>query len=498
MAEMIVGQFVHYFLNKEAPNIQVALGDQTFDARELYNKAFIVTDSGEFEVPLEEGLVELRYNVSRTQKSGQFKKHSLLFVAANRVVGSPRDITDLVGASSFQSADGKPYILTAQVFGDFLDDAVDDSRTKLQLSPEDIGAIVKAVGQIILRQENENRDKINERKAATVSKIISINPMLRIGLSGETIGQYASTKPNNWDEVRFIQDLSVKKHRIEKGWFGSIDRFIEEKGLDGSKYQDVFDNLDDIRKNSLAQYVLHRQKVIDVTDKFREIDDDGKYKKEDVMHDLIMRRNKDTTELGILDLNLWMIDDRLSFVSYVSSDRATKGAGRPKGSKIPDLVFYDDGMILGEKSGSHTLLVEFKKPDRDDYSFGRSGYDPVQQVIDTAQYVRDKEEIVDLQGKTHPLKPDIPMYAYIIADIKPSLRDVLRKHDFNRNWDSSGFYKYQNAFKVFIEVISYDKMIHDARVRNLTFFEILMGDLTVPAEDPTEKQSAEEVDTEEA
>ncbi|WP_018146727.1 ATP-binding protein [Henriciella marina] len=479
-SSLIVSQFVSYFLENKAPSIEIDFDGTTYRGRDLYTKTFTFSQSGKISVELGGENVELDYNISRVTKGRQFKHHSLFMTAANRIVGSARNITEKVGAPHFQSADGSPYVLIAQVSGEYLDDHVDDSRTKLTISPEEIGSIVKAIGEVILQNERDEEAKIRARKARAVTSIISINPMLRIGLRGHSIAEYVSTKPNGWDEVRFVEDLSVSKHRVEKGWYKKINSFIDSHQIENKDYEAIFDNLDDIRKNSLAQYVLHRQKIIEVTDKIRGLDDVGKFKKEDVMHEIIMRRHSDTTELGVLDLNLWLIDDRLSFVSYVSSDRVTTGKGRPKGSKIADLVFYEDGLVLGEKSGSHTLIVEFKRPGRDDYAFGRKGFDPIQQVLDTAEFIRNQGEIVDLDGKSHQLRGNAPIHAFVIDDLKPSMKALLKKHDFSHTWDETGFYRYQSAYNVFIEVISYEKMIFDAKLRNATFFELLMGDLVLP------------------
>lgn len=495
IVERIVSHFVPYFLNNAAPEIQVTINGVQHDAREFYAKTFSAGATGAVVVNGQ----SLDFAASRVPKSKLYSHHALFVSTSSRVVGAARDVTDKIGTPYFEGKDGTNYILVIQVSGQLIDQRVNEARTQVHLTPEEIGDIVNSVCKQVLVNENEERIKIEARKQRQVLEILRTSPILKLGLKGQSISQYAESKPNGWDEVRFVQDLSLNKHRIEKGWFKGIDEFISSTSIDHKDYDKVFGELDDIRKNSLAQYVLHRQKIVEVADKLRSWDGDGKRKKEDVMHEIIMHRNSDTTELGILDHNLWMIDDRLSFVSYVSSDRSMTGKGRPKGSKVPDIAFFEEGLVLGETTGSNVLIVEFKKPGRDDYSIGKAAHDPVQQVLDTVEHIRSTGHIIDITGKTHDVKKGVKIQAYIIDDVLSSMKKLLKDRDFNKTWDETGYSKYHDTYEVFIEVLSYQKMIHDAKIRNATFFDLLMGDLVPPtdgASAPAQKYDSDPTSTE--
>src|SRR3546814_8753367 len=74
-------------------------------------------------------------------------------------------------------------------------------------------------------------------------------------------------------------------------------------------------------KNDLIHYVAMRRCVIDLFSKSLEIGADGKHQSEGEVHDIIMQRRKDSEELNYDAHNLWILDERLNFTSYVSSDK---------------------------------------------------------------------------------------------------------------------------------------------------------------------------------
>src|SRR3546814_19856798 len=64
-----------------------------------------------------------------------------------------------------------------------------------------------------------------------------------------------------------------------------------------------------------------RRCVIDLFYKSLEIGADGRHQSEGEVHDIIMQRRKDSEELNYDAHNLWILDERLNFTSYVSSDK---------------------------------------------------------------------------------------------------------------------------------------------------------------------------------
>lgn len=192
-----------------------------------------------------------------------------------------------------------------------------------------------------------------------------------------------------------------------------------------------------------------------------------------MIHDVIFKRFSDSTTTSYFEHNLWLVDDALAFVSYVSSDRTMHGKGRKKGDKIADLAFFEDSLVF-ESGGETTIsIVEFKRPSRDDYKFGDEKADPVVQVIETLEKAQSSGGIYKADGEFFAFRSVVRRFAYIIADIKPSLVKVLKRHDFKSDVNPDIYVNYRTNENIFIQVMGYDTLIKDARKRNQAFFDVL-------------------------
>ena len=60
-----------------------------------------------------------------------------------------------------------------------------------------------------------------------------------------------------------------------------------------------------------------------------------------------------------------------------------------------------------------------------------------------------------------------------IADVTPTLKDILETNDAYPTPDGQGYYGFQKTFGIYYEVTSYDKLLQDARKRNCIFFDKL-------------------------
>lgn len=160
---------------------------------------------------------------------------------------------------------------------------------------------------------------------------------------------------------------------------------------------------------------------------------------------------------------------------YVSSDRAMHGRGRKAGDKIPDLVFFDDSLILGDEDGTTLTIVEFKKPSRDDYTFGNVKSDPVMQVVETLEKATAARGIQKTDGSHISFTGVVRKFAFIVADITPSLVKVLRTHDFRNDWNPKLYIRYRDNEQIFIQVLGYETLVDLAKKRNQAFFSVLLG-----------------------
>jgi hypothetical protein len=70
----------------------------------------------------------------------------------------------------------------------------------------------------------------------------------------------------------------------------------------------------------------------------------------------------------------------------------------------------------------------------------------------------------------------IRRFAYIVADITPTLVDVLKRHDFSNDQNPKIYFRYRDNEKIFIQALGYDTLVQNAKKRNQVFFSVLLGE----------------------
>lgn len=473
----LTSNFLTYLVDGRMPQTIVAVGGKEFDLRSHFTNVFRHEQTHTFAVDLRETSYEFKCDVSRVERGKPFSRHALLFFADNRLLGSGRAIENKIGKPAFQRSDGTEYVVIASLSGAFLDTHANQARTSLEASEEEILEIVDRACQAILSTESEQHELIKTNQRDEVVQLLTRHPLLRYGLSGTTISEYVRAKPNNWRQENFVSDLAIQRLREERRWSSYVQTTIASKQLFAERKSQLLKRVSDTYRDALAEYIVHRKAVIEIADQLRGADDTGAMTKEDAFHQLMFPRLEDSVSTKQFQHNLWMLDERLAFVSYISSDRTLHGGRRKLGDKVTDIAFYDECYVSGGEGNTSVVIVEFKRPGRDDYAFGREGSDPIKQIHDTVEFIRERKSFVTTSGKTIDIPQMTPITSIIVADLEPSLRALARRYDFNETWDKKGLFKYHEDFDVFIEIIGFDKLIADAEKRNAAFFEILLSDL---------------------
>ena len=131
--------------------------------------------------------------------------------------------------------------------------------------------------------------------------------------------------------------------------------------------------------------------------------------------------------------------------------------------------------MLGDENATTLTVVEFKRPSRNDYAFGSEKSDPVLQVINTVSKAAAAGGFAKTDGTHFSFAGVARKIAYIVADLTPSLIEVLRQHDFINDWNPRIFVRYHANQRVFIQALGYETLIENAKKRNQAFFSVLFG-----------------------
>ena len=263
---------------------------------------------------------------------------------------------------------------------------------------------------------------------------------------------------------KLSQELSIK---------GDVAKILSEKSLENVKESvaKIVNKISDTNKNDLTHYIALRRKILDIFGKSLESDESGRYSSEGVVHDIIFPRKGNTEVTPFHDHNLWIIDERLNFTNYVSSDVPLNG----KNTERPDLLVYDKRVLFrGDNEPSNPITIfEFKKPQRDDFANPSSSEDPVQQIIRYANSIRDGEYQTP-EGRQMQVAENTPFYGFVVCDLTPKVVAWLeREKDFRPMPDRLGWFRRMGNINLYVEVISWDKILKDARMRSKVFFQKL-------------------------
>jgi hypothetical protein len=369
------------------------------------------------------------------------------------------------------------YIVKAYVFSSYLDRNVSLERVGFEFEMEndviygisqvDIEKKVadiakKAVGTEILVRQERKREAVQsyvDSKAPWHKNILD-----KIDLTNLPI------RPSDEEiEIRLQQEKYSQEVQIKK----EITELLAKSNLKKQKesVRKIVSKISCTSKNDLIHYIVQRRQILDIFEKSLQVDEVGDYNSEGTLHDVIFPRKGDTDITSFEDHNLWIVDERLNFTNYVSSDLPLNGGNTER----PDLLVYNKRILFrGDNESSNPISIfEFKKPQRDDFVNPSSEEDPVQQIVRYVKHIQDGKYKTP-EGRQIRVAQYTPIYGYVVCDLTTKVEDWLeREKNFKPMPDRMGWFHWYDNINLYIEVISWDKLHRDAKMRNQTFFQKL-------------------------
>lgn len=276
--------------------------------------------------------------------------------------------------------------------------------------------------------------------------------------------------------------LDLELHRLNRNYEIELkqeaqrlkDELKCSKVKDYSAYKDALqkytEDLNEVGKSNLAKYIVHRKAVIDALEFSLEFQDNDKYALEDTVHDIIMAIR--STSDDVQEHNLWLIDERMAYHKHLASDKSFKSVTDIDSPERPDLLVFNNPIVYGDdkRETSTAIIVEFKRPMRDNYKYSDN---PIDQVTGYVLKLRKPDQIRDERGREIYLDKRIPIYCYVICDLTSSIREILEVRNYKPLLDNQGYIFYNDNLNAVIEVISFDKLLIDAKKRNKVLFKKL-------------------------
>ncbi|MBP1564774.1 MAG: hypothetical protein J6A58_03335 [Oscillospiraceae bacterium] len=414
------------------------------------------------------------------------EKHELHLCANNREVKSYDLAKYIPNLDRKIVTDKQSYYYVGYMTGAYLDESVNSERFEFSFSEapllESIGEreLTDAALEYIKIYLSDDLIKIKDEKKKRIDEFVRCKkPQYRyllnhrndvydeipVGLSDERLDLELYKQEQKWEF-----DIAKQKTQIEEKQKNSA--------TNTEQFMDLFNSycssVTQLSQASLAEYVVRRKAVIDLLEKALEITEAGSYSKESRLHSIICPMQITSDEVQFEEMNLWLIDDRLAYHQFLSSDQPMRTLPVLESDVIRrmDIAIFDKAISYSaeEDAINSITIVELKRPQRDDLA--ADDKNPLNQVL---RYVSDIKagKVKKANGRGFGNVQNAAFYCYVIADITDSLIEDAENAGLNRTPDGEGFFGYNTPRGAYIEVISYDKLVKDAKKRNQVLFDKL-------------------------
>ena len=481
MFQHITSHFLPTFIGGRCPILTANVGNDVRHYPDAINE--IVQRRGEAQLIETEGYGTLSFTPMECDKvaSANLKGyHFVHFIAHDRTVHS-QNIDGKLGLRNFGPESDK--VFHSLLTGMYLDANANQERTAFIF--ED-AVIERIINDICF-------PRIEEFLAAPLSELRG-EQRIRIKKITET---YPSVAFGNPDELQAkvpsgeLKDDAIYSHLARERYrrderqaekvrsvLTRLKRGKADLAAFTSAIAEAGRALEEAEQRSLAEYVVRRKVVLEfieiLVQNVREDTHDSSYQREDILHSFICPLKISTIgESGskveeATSRDLWIVDERLTFAQYFSSDTDfAKLAKDFESAKRPDVLIFDHvhGLRQTDQT-SKVLLIEFKKPGRTNYS------DRENPQLQVEGYVRKLQSgrMHDVKGRPIQLDQNTIFYCFIVADIVGKLDDWT--FSWQRTADGhSRIYRPNSGFRGSIELVGWDDLLKDANARNQAFFD---------------------------
>lgn len=492
MAKALLEHCLWFFLRKgSAPKIRIIDGEDVEGLDELYEHYLSKQESSTFDINGKE------FQVLHVWSGIQDTARKASYCANDRVVTEEK-ITSVAGLNDNQLRHGDDTLYYAcYVTSDYFDEHVTANRTSFDIPEEpkrgqqdvfENTIYFSVIRETLLDKVRDYlkpylRENLSEGRKKVQQFVEQKAPYYR-PLLANMKDEEITISPNSTDKSieLMLHETMVKKERklLEDGRDIMQVREGETEEAYRERTSQFFSDATSLKETSLAHYVVNRKIFLEILRRAVKKGEDGKYAKEEDIHNIVMPMRVESDDVKFLENNLWIVDERLAFHTYLASDKYIKSMPitDSDSSRRPDVLIenfiYDNPMFIATSDRmpyTSLRIVEFKRPMRDDFS-DKEGKDPIKQCID---YVKDIRKGNSLTKDGRPLKGpnDMVAYCYIICDLTDSMKELCEYYRFWSTYDGLGYIGIHEIYKIYFEVISYDQLLNAAEERNSALFEKL-------------------------
>tara|TARA_A100000171_G_scaffold11725_1_gene9593 strand:+ start:4141 stop:6213 length:2073 start_codon:yes stop_codon:yes gene_type:complete len=487
----IIEHFVPYFLSGRVPKIILTdVNGANYHLNRIYETSVVgkvITEPFEID--------GISFTLSLLKLSAKGKEtHHIYFCGNDREV-LDRKLSDSIPDMEYQiNESGVDMIYKAYVLSPYLDDHINPERTGFTFSLEEDDDDTDSVELSFKKIKDSAIKLIEELLSGYLQSVRTIKVEEYTNHIHETAPQFNSLIKYKSDKIENIRPglkgsaLDVELFKIQQELEVEVKvegekLFDDLMGVENyeeynEKYHSYIERLNETGKTQLAKYLIHRKSVIDLLDRLLGMDDNNKFEDEDTIHSIFFPLKKLSDEVPFNQQNLWLLDERLTYHSYLTSDKPLSSNENIEthSNDRPDLlIFKHKFSFVKDKEWPYQgfVVVEFKKPERANYSVDWEKKNPVDQVLKYIKDIKDSKAL-DRNGKAINFKEGAYFYAFIVCDFNNNLiRNILELRGFTPMPDGERYSWFNPQLKAMVEVVSYQQVLSDARKRNNILFDKL-------------------------
>jgi hypothetical protein len=477
IAFKIIEHTFFYFLKEDCPRILINDSGKKI----VINDLFLLFTNGQVQhkkLKIRQNNFSLNIVKLYNNKRVDNKIH---YCAGNREVLNDKISIEIPELDNYLiDEEGKYFSIAVYVESEFLTQNVNEERTAINFSKGEIefpdqttqDELRKAITELLQIEFVDQLKDLSDVRLSKVKEFVAQHPRYRqlLKYKPEQLKKISSTLSEEKMELEVFkiqQELELDVKKESKAILKFIENEQDLKEFD-EKNKQIYAKIIEVGNSKLSEYVIHRKLVLDLFDKLLK-----RKATEKAMHSLVFPLQTFSDEIGFEDHNLWMLDEKLSYHKYLASDISFKKIKHvnSQSNDRPDLIIFNKPFVFcnDEKPYESIVLIEFKRPMRDDYTDQEN---PISQVN---RYAREiiEGDAKDKNMRQFDLRKNTPIYAYIICDLTKKFKSYADELGYRKLPSGDGYFFYNDNFNMHIEIMSFDKVLKDSRARNRILFEKL-------------------------
>jgi hypothetical protein len=379
IAQRLIGHFLPFFLNPHGPALILSDHFEEIDLREFYRNNFET-----FATRRDFSVAGQGFSLSGFRLQSAIADHHELIYGANyREVITERLSRFLPNLKNkLNDPERGQFVYLAFVQSPFFDAKVNSERTDFSIPREPPAERIQSTGEappaatdlfaddISLKTIREAAiaaitedlkpflDELNlAKEAALTSYIAEDAPQYRVLLKhkADILDQISPMASKN--EIEMTLHRQLHKRQVELKQEGIRILAEAENVQDSQEYYIRFrkfvEDENELGKTALAQYIIRRRVILDLLAKALKQDPEtGKYALEKTVHGLIFPMRSTSDDVPFEQQNLWIIDERLTFHSFLSSDQPLNTLGEIEGDSEsrPDILIFNRPLAFSDEA----------------------------------------------------------------------------------------------------------------------------------------------------